>query len=84
VTRFVKTLEPILAYDQKTLEVPTPLVQNGAYEHGPDRGDIAVEWAHFGRLNRIELSRSAAVVWLVRTPSFPRWKEGGMANDSPP
>jgi hypothetical protein len=25
-------------------------VQNGADEHGPDRGDIAVEWADFGRL----------------------------------
>ena len=36
---------------QKALEVRTPLVQNGADEHGPDRGDIAVEWAHFGRLN---------------------------------
>ena len=38
---------------QKSLEVRTPLVQNGADEHGPDRGDITVEWAHFGRLNGV-------------------------------
>ena len=36
---------------QKSLEVRTPLVQNGADEHGPDRGDITVEWAQIGRLN---------------------------------
>ena len=53
MTRVIKTLEPTLEYDEKTLEVRTPLVQNGAHEHGPDRGDIAVEWAHFGRLNRV-------------------------------
>jgi hypothetical protein len=32
----------------------------------------------------IELSRSAAVVWLVRTPTSRRWKGGGMAHESPP
>ena len=38
---------------QKSLEVRTPLVQNGADEHGPDRGDITAEWAHIGRLNGV-------------------------------
>ena len=38
-------------YAQKALEVRSLLLQNGADEHGPDRGDIAVEWADFGRLN---------------------------------
>src|SRR5438045_6701859 len=32
----------------------------------------------------VELSRSAAVVWLVRTPTARRWKGGGMAHESPP
>src|SRR5260370_24283508 len=32
----------------------------------------------------VELSRSAAVVWLVRTPTFLRLKGGGMAHESPP
>jgi hypothetical protein len=41
-------LEAYPEYDQKALEVRTPLVQNGADEQGPDRGEIAVEWAHFG------------------------------------
>jgi hypothetical protein len=38
-------------YAQKALEVRSLLVQNGPDEHGPDRGDFAVEWADFGRLN---------------------------------
>ena len=37
---------------QKALEVRTPLVQNGADEHGPHRGDITAEWAQIGRLSR--------------------------------
>jgi hypothetical protein len=45
-------LEVCPEYDQKALEVRTPLVQNGPDEHGPDRGDIAVEWVHVGRLCR--------------------------------
>ena len=28
-------------------------MQNGADEHGPDRGDITAEWAHIGRLNAL-------------------------------
>ena len=52
-TRVVKTLEACPEYDQKALEVCTPLVQNGADEHGPDRGDITAEWAHIGRLNGV-------------------------------
>src|SRR5260370_18473144 len=50
----------------------------------------APEWAMGARIrpsraiSDIELSRSAAVVWLVRTPTFLRLKGGGMANESPP
>ena len=35
-------------------------------------------------LTGVELSRSAAVVWLVRAPTSRRWKGGGMAHESPP
>src|SRR5258708_7744338 len=41
-------------------------------------------YARLGALCSVELSRSAAVVWLVRTPTFLRLKGGGMANESPP
>jgi hypothetical protein len=46
-------LEACPEFDQKALEVCTPLVQNGADEHGPGRGDITAEWAHIGRLNGV-------------------------------
>jgi hypothetical protein len=51
---------------QKSLEVRTPLVQNGADEHGPDRGDITVEWAQNGRLNGVtgEVDQGG-LVWRV-------------------
>ena len=38
---------------QKALEVRTPLVQNGADEHGPHRGDITAEWAKIGRISHL-------------------------------
>jgi hypothetical protein len=36
---------------QKSLEVRTPLVQNGPDEHGLVRGDNAVEGARIGRIS---------------------------------
>jgi hypothetical protein len=68
---------------QKALEVRTPLVQNGADEHGPDRGDITAEWAHIGRLTavyrKLAVFKAAGGVWALRSPAtepFPRGKPG--------
>jgi hypothetical protein len=70
-------LEAFPEYDQKALEVRTPLVQNGADEHGPDGGDITVEWAHFGRLNRVTGNNSYScrcVAALARFRSCVNWR----------
>jgi len=60
--RVAKTLEAWPEYDQKALEVPTPLVQNGADEHGPGRGDIAVKLAHIGRTSPLHSRYRKAVI----------------------
>src|SRR5260370_41090684 len=49
-----------------------------------DTNQAVVEPGSSGAISDIELSRSAAVVWLVRTPTSWRWKGGGMAHESPP
>src|SRR5260370_33617737 len=51
---------------------------------GPLGVHLAIRLEILAGIFDIELSRSAAVVWLVRTPTSRRWKGGGMAHEPPP